>query len=1150
MHIVEKPDEPEENDESTARRKRSNEGDLTSKLVNNLCTSVKKNVCVNTQGSKIQKGDACIVRDGEFSGIYLATKEITNNAQQKDVNCIKYDEENVYYYVKDNVKDKEFNNYEFAADRTISNIIIEVGKDSINVIKSNDDNNLNGSLYVIGDDNKLLSSEKEKTATGIICKDRELQDGTVYQCKEEAVKNKFYYSDVIGKVVYYSNAGWKVVNSGYQFWNKDMTGSRVTEVDTEKDNVDVVVGGSSNGSTNILEGVYINAMADELNIVDVDSDGSLSLIGKEERKVCKIENKKCKAVGEVELVDGKYCIDQTNKVVYLTVEEDSNASGDGAENKEIVCYTGKSSDVVYRLSGDVLYRLDGLSTQKLLDGWFILNEQNKAFTSSYAEKAKTIIQCSGGYCEEKDKVESESVIVNAANGKLMKVYNEVYFVNIVKPGYYYVGESEKIIYLIMDDGTIVGGVEEGEHEVTISGNKVVYNYDKNNIYVDNVSNKIVKGDGTAIENANLKYDEDGDVITYKEKSNAKGDTNIFVIVSDGTDSTIYKIMKNEFEMVEDGLYLITEDGEPYTSDEMDKIETFCYSVGGKCDNEMLANIKKNYKPKFFINKATTPVSVVENDSEEDTWRMVKEDGYYFFFEGDYSISESNNRIGRVLKIEDENVIDVSDRTGAEGFYLFDELMVEANVEGWEDAKKKITTVFVGESGKCESYDPALSIENGNLCYSEKDGLCIMKSNKSSVSANCKFSENESENYYLVGDQLYKYNENSYLKVKRQGLFVVDKRGSIMKSGIESNGIAFICKKGVCERVEELETQYYLNMASDNEDAYVVLRYNKKNMMWAKSNVNGYYFFNQYGSPVVEGEEVKYVFMVKNNGNTIVNVSENSADGTFVDNSNVNDPIIIKRKGKWGKAEHVSKCKIVSNYITSNVSMKAGDLCLDDKKLVIIKSARNQKRDDTYSYEGIVVAEAKGVYKYNEKDKVIEVVEDNSIVAVDITGYVVLDKSTQKPLTATKDTGCDVYKCSGTKCESWNKSKYVVNELSEEILLIEYASGSCKVVTTEGFYFLDENLNAVGNNGRVGSAYHVSMRGQDKMEVVSSVGVYFNKASKEKIIVTDDGKLWSNGSSLTSDTINKCTVEKDDNSGNVCKTLKEEISYEKGSYCIA
>ncbi|OUM70371.1 hypothetical protein PIROE2DRAFT_37441, partial [Piromyces sp. E2] len=1130
MDIVDKPED--DSSEGNSRKKRE-EGTATYKFINNLCTSVKKNVCVNTQGSKIQKGEACVVREGDFTGIYLATKEITNSS--KDENCIKYDEEDVYFYVKENdIK-------EFAAEK-IANMILKVTKTSINKITKNEESEYDGSLYVIGNtDKKILSSTKEVQATGYICKDKEVEEGdAIFECVEESKKNRYYYSDVCGGVVYSSASGWKLDNSVYAFWNKNITGVKYTDdKDEQKEVIEAVVG------TNVaLEGVYINGIADSgVNVIVKDS-GTPSLISKEDLKECKIENAntgKCSGkTSAVEMENGSTCIDGSGKLYLI-----KKVTKEGSEDVETYCYTGSKDSVTYQLIESDLYRLDGNSVQHIEDGYYVLNKNNKAFTSTYPEEPEKVIECSYGSCSEVEekKIQGE-VIINKADNKLLKVYSDAKYVSVSQKGYYFISDEGVVkVYVLMDDGTLVADVVDGTNEYTVGGKKYSFEFADENIYLNNAGMTFNRGDGTEFTDELLKYSVEKDAITYNGLSNENENKNVFMV----NENTLYKLMRRQLVQVDSGLYVI-DNNVPFADTEWTKLDDssiLCYNDDGKCNAEKLNDVYK--KKKYIINKATEKLSIVEHDVEEDSWRVVDEDGYYFFFEDEYSISSSDNRVETVLQVENGNVIDVTDRANAEGFYLFEGLMIEGNSLGWEDAQKTNNNVFVNE-GNCEAYEPDVDIDNGNLCYSGEGGVCVLRNTKQGgVVSNCRFTDNESKYYYLKDDQLYVYNKKSFQKVKRSGLIVVDRVGGIMQSKIESVGNAFRCVNGKCTEESEFDNQYYLNMFNEDEDSFVILRYNKDHGLWAKTDVDGYYFFNKNGNPVEYNEEVAYGFLVKNNGGKVINVGSTAMDGVYVDNSNVDKEIVVERKSSWGKANKVPKCKYdkVSKVVTSSEVMKNGSLCLDGKDLIVIKSTKVQKSDNENEYSGISASDADGLYNYDEKAKVLEVVGDGVLVDVDITGYAVIDKSTYEPVSGEKDVPCDVYKCASKKCEvaSTSKLKYIINELSEESKLIEINGGNCKVVTDQGYYFFDENLNAVGKDGRVGKAYDIG-HGQTEMSFKNDIGVLINKVSKEKIAISSNGNYWSAGSE-----INKCNVTVTEN-GAVCKTLRKEDVYEKGAFCIS
>lgn len=97
-----------------------------------------------------------------------------------------------------------------------------------------------------------------------------------------------------------------------------------------------------------------------------------------------------------------------------------------------------------------------------------------------------------------------------------------------------------------------------------------------------------------------------------------------------------------------------------------------------------------------------------------------------------------------------------------------------------------------------------------------------------------------------------------------------------------------------------------------------------------------------------------------------------------------------------KALKVPSCKVdkLTNVITLFAVMVSGDVCLDNKNLVLIKDISTNKRQDVNNYEGISGDIKEDVYYYINNEKKLVTMKDNTIIYIDIVGYAITEFNTK------------------------------------------------------------------------------------------------------------------------------------------------------------
>jgi len=1166
--VVEEVKEKETSIENSAeKKKRTDEDEIPThmkfKSVINKCTSVKKNVCLNKQdGQTILPGSPCVVLEGDYPGLYIATANIGKTAPGNGSNCLRYDDGNTYHYIG-------ANGMKFADERR-EKILIEVGKNEIVAFT-----NSNVGYFVIDSDKKGISSTSSGSASAYNCtieyrytipesdeEEPQLKEGTDHlECVTLTNVNKYILSE-LSSIVLGKNGKWNVeTKKGYYFFNEgNLPATTTTDKETKIVTADNVARFIVIGNTK-YEGTYLNSAVTD-NVVVVQNTKNRYTIEKN-YKACTYTAKDntCKPKDDDELSSQEVCYDSSTKKLYVidVIEQD-----DGS--KKTMCYTG-SEKLKYRFINDILYRLDGTSVQELNTGYYVLNEKWEEYSSTYPEVPFKIIKCNDR-CEEVEptaiSIDADVLINQAGTGvnKLLKYYkNSGKFANISKPGFYFLNDNNGVSkdsgyndyinnnYVLSEAGVI-------STASNFNYNNIYINYAKEGALTKNLS----EFDGTA---SNVVYNAKTDSIEYNGKTYDGEDENVIIRI----DGYLYKQKSKYLEVVENGLYALTEN-EPFTETKWTSLSVgtgICYYVNGGCDSSKLAQIKKE---KYSINLATKKPSIIEYSSAEDQWRMVSSDGVYFFFEDGYNIDKTNRRIERVYEVVEGEAVDITESENRIGYYSFNGLMVESNeTDGWEDAKPVLTTVNIDAKKVCTTYEKDEVIDNEKFCFnSELNSICVARSvlsNEGDQVNNCIFGETGEIYYFLIGEKLYSVSDYAYRHIRKSGIYVISTSNKIYKDKLENKANAYHCKDGKCNKVISLESGYYLNMADSSVDKPIILYYDSATMTWRKTSVDGDYFFNEMGYAVGDEEEIQYAYSVSKNGNE-VDIIKNYNNGIYISQSSISDEIVVENKdGQWTKAKKVPTCKIDEDRkVTSSAVMKTGDVCIDQKRIVLISKSSNdniseeegkkERRQESGTYEGISADSVEKKYSYQSNDNSIAILEKGNVRKLGVTGYVVLDKSTNEPLVSDDPIEALIYKCNSGKCNEVDTSKAVsgtiyINTVFEEKPLVQKSGEDnlWSVVTTEGYYFFDANGNKVSENSIVAKAYEV-MEGGEQIDITSSneIGYYFNKIGDVPVIVGNEKDFWSKGSN-----VRKCNITNvEEGTGMNCRSLTPNEVVEAGDYC--
>jgi len=849
-----------------------------------------------------------------------------------------------------------------------------------------------------------------------------------------------------------------------------------------------------------------------------------------------------------------------------------------------ICHTGSENDLnyYYNNNDNQLYRMDGLSIQSMENGYYVFNDQWKEFNSNYPEVPYIIIKCENYNCgilKNELNINSDILINKAGTfgNKLLKFFmegDELKFLNAYQPGYYFLNNNSEVtvdaknpiytnIYEINENDDL-NQLNDTMMELLMNDNTIYINYAKKGNFARNRKE---------FAHILLKYDQEKDILIFDNDSNLNNNITLFKFLNEN--ASLYKINSHKLIPQKEGVYAIKHDKvfaeTEWTNLNLD--QEICYYHDEKCNRVGLLELMNH---KYLINKANDKLSILEYNKEKDKWRVVKEDGYYFFFDGNHSISRVDRRIEKVVQIIDGVAMDVTFSKKLLGYFIFDGLMIEGNGDGWEDAHPFEDNVDVVLNKQCTSYENNHTIHTDDFCYDNNLGICVVKAEIESNSFNtnnCIFSQNNKVKYYYKNGYLYSFNKQMNQRMNRSGLYVIDRFKTPYGSKIEREVNAYSCDGYKCELVENMDSQYYLNMAYMNDEHPLILKYQNTTKEWNKTINDGYYFFNERGYPITENDEITYCYFVKNNGNTIENIKNHEEKGIYVSQSNPFQEIVLINNGKWTKTIHVPKCQYdeINNRATSDDTIKEGDICLDEKRIVLIKGMieNETETESKIIYDAVAVSHdhTHFIYDYITTEKKLITLNYDTLRFIEINGFAVIDTSTKLPLQSYSPTKATLYRCDKSRCEliqmpdTLISEKYYINEISSEMPFIQYnGNHQWQVVRTEGYYFLNENMEPVGENETVFKAIKITgnennSKQYDITKSKSNIGLYLNKISNYdnyddhsdngNIIIKNNGDYWMKGEASS---LHLCNISIIENKY-LCRTFDDnQIIYNKGDYC--
>jgi len=1208
---------------STTKRSDSSDKPVF-KAVINKCTSTKKNVCVSTEDRNINIGSACVVTDGAFKGLYLVTDKVKKDSST--VNCMRYDsgvgvscsysngicktnnsgvvvqeggycvsDENVIYYATKSITNNSDENncysinsntlrtYQYINNRIefagepISKNIIRVEETRIYPFDDNIETEDIG--YYVLDENKgkFTSITQKSTSNAYQCqiksKITDLQEEIkYYECSALTNPNQFYYYDKENdNVLYVSGNRWKVeTNYGYYFFNKDHLAASIRTVNDSEEKDDESEIRLIKSSTDDYSGSYINSAATNRVIVINYSRGDTpdtSTYQFADYKTC-VFNKDgtCKSANTDTFTSGDICYNATTKKLYVVEIIQSEAPSTGGEPiSKIMCKTGSSSKYKYSLISDTLYRLDGLAAQEMEEGFYILDENWEEFSCTYPESAYKIIYCEDKKCEVLNSVSTNAdVVINRAGNSQnwMKYYpDSVKFVNIYKDGLYAINRNEQIPASSSDENTYYTYQTSHGNEGSCGIYDICINY-------ADPKREVMIHENAYYSNPKITYNSDLDCIEYDGEHNLDTNKNVFIY----HEGYLYRLMPKRLEHVNNspitggGIYAIV-DGKTFDSSEWTILsgnEICYYEPGNPCSTDKL-NTYRKYK--YVLNYAAEyengVPSILEYDSENDQWRTVKEDGVYFFFVDNYSITAEDRRIQKAYQVMDGVVKDVTNIINSNyGIYVFNDLVVKSISKSWKDGRTIIPNVEFTTKRKCTTFEIDEILDIDDFCYGEGEGICTAKLpiTNSSTENNCIFSEEIKQFYFVMNDSLYVFNKQYLQRLVTTGLYVITSEGEAYTSTIEGEAQAYLCENGKCTQKKELNTGYYVNSASISTIADILF-YNNESNTWVKSKDEGIFFFNGKGYPVYANEKLSVGYVVKNEGNIIDEVE--SVNGIkYLSKSNPEETIVMSYTGGW-KAEKIAECSMDENgNVKSKAKLVGGDLCKNDENIIMITSVKtaNTRRDEDvveeYNYLGVKSSsgetEKDNKYFYLEDSKAIVIFINESVQPVSINGIVIIDDATSLPLESENAVAATAYECKDSECLVISVDKLVtdklyINAINKKYPLVKYTdNGNWNVETTIGYYFFDQDYVPVVNNSITYVAYEVSeVNGnlvQTDITEMRSAGFFFNKASNNNYIISNNESYWSKG-----EKIYNCNITEIDE-GMLCKSLKEDVSYSAGQYC--
>ncbi|KAG4082923.1 scaffoldin [Neocallimastix lanati (nom. inval.)] len=1167
--------------------------------ISNVCNyNSEKGICTNAvDGKVLGENERCIVNDVKIGGVYKGEEN------KKNGKCWKlgsYDLSYKSYQYIGNGKDTKA--YLFGS--LYENELVEIGKEKIrpfrhdiSEVASSNLENRNGIEYgyFIFDDGKtdgkskfILNTQKSGTAYKCdyateISKETEEMVVTGYTCETFTKASGYYYGNIEdfrsissveypigGKVYFGNNNKWKLEDTrGYYFFNKNYLPARKYKEQESKVKDDVFVSVGIGKAKFEYNGRYLNSAIgknDNAVLIEYTKPDEDDLYGdnlnnfsiSDKLKYCNInKDGSCSSTNaEDPLSQGDACYNNKDGKLYI-VDIETVTEGEEQTTKT-VCFTG-SEILKYKFINSKLYQLDGLSIQEIDNsGYYILNEKLERFTSNYPEVPYKIINCSEGGCTElADKLNlDQTVMINFARNNTDKRISEPIFLR------YYNEDVEKFMYL-KDDYKCYCLNEEYHVPITVAQeiDYCIYshgNCGNNSIKLNYASageNMILEGYDNSIDNS-YSYNKELDAIQYKNEYNLNSER-VFKYIN----NRLYLLERRQItRIVDEGIYLM-KDGKAFNSTEWTSFSgnsEICYNnYGGGCNADKM----KEYRGyKYNINRAMREDTIVEYDDKTDMWRTVRDDGLYFFFEDEYAINKEDRRVGVVYQIVSGRVRKVFDKDNDSlknnGFNIFNDLVVERSANGWEDGIVAVENVEVQGSKKCKAIETGELIENDELCYSSEKGLCVVKSSFSDTIVNdnnCMFGDNENY-FYVIGNNLYMTNDKSYQKVVTKGMYVIDSENKAYDNKKEGQASAYSCDEEKCSIIDNLESQYYYNSASNN-----VLYYNSENGTWKKEvDEKKDFFFNENGYPVNGNEEVEHY------------IYENSKN-IFISMSNPSKNILVYHEMNWDtgnyeyKVNEVPSCTVENGIIKSSVKMEAGDYCMDNGRIVFIKKEKElEKRQESeenveYLYEVVISDENEKVlkYTYNEVTNEIIIIGNNgvnkyNVKDYEIEGNIIVNKETSIPITSTEGEDAVVYNCDKKKCSIIDGSKFTegkryINWFGKEKLLRFMGNGKWKVEDEAGYYFFDESGSiSVGLNVAPIIAFEVYEKDgkmvQESIINNNIIGFFLNKASNNKYMINNNSNYYSKGMELHACNV---TVIED---GVLCKTTNETITYEKGDYC--
>jgi len=426
------------------------------KFITNKCNSSTPEVCSYAKSESIvTKGSACVVMDGTYKGLHYALNNISYTS--KTTNCLRAQDHTLYEYIGSDA-------IEFSGEY-VRDTIVAINENDINLFKHdisdpNNKENYDEGYYVLDKNHQLLNSTMQVSTTAYYCgigndknnnNNDNISETTKYQCQLISKPNGYYHAN--SQILYTTGTKWySETKYGYYFYNENHLAA--TNYWNGNENV---------YDTNIKSvdplppGTYINSMVTDIVIL-VNYDGEAYSI-EPNIQYCKVKaNKSCQSTSvEQPLTHGSHCYDDVSKKLYFVevTKSEENNKGDLEDiDAEISCYSGSENDIQYFYDNGKLYQMDGLSIQSMKNGYYILNDQWKAFNSNYPEVPYRIIKCEDYICEQiltEFSINSDIVINEAGlfNNKSLKYYKEgnvVKFINADQPGYYFLTNKSEVSY--------------------------------------------------------------------------------------------------------------------------------------------------------------------------------------------------------------------------------------------------------------------------------------------------------------------------------------------------------------------------------------------------------------------------------------------------------------------------------------------------------------------------------------------------------------------------------------------------------------------------------------------------------------------------------------------------------------------------------